>query len=346
MSKQRWFGVMGEAVGVLFLGVTCLEALAQQKTTLRWGSSRAGSAGYVVLFGVAKMINEKMPDLYIEAVPTGGSIASQRMMAKGELGGMYSGTWNFLDIYYNRGPYEKTNYPKDAVKPSQTWYCYLVPNFLVTRADRTDIKSWRDLAGKKVFVPIPGSAVFEVPKAAMVALGTWDKMRVVDLAYTAVPDAIKMGTVDAAFGYCLGKTLVPWMNEMDSRVKIRVVPQTPEELAVISKVSGYSMTVLDPKKSFSQDVGVDKIHGPSDYYGFHVGSNLPASKVYEFVKVLVENAPKVSKIHAVLEDYDTDPLGMQVKAIGTIPDIPVHPGTAKYLKEKGVWKSQWKIAAE
>ena len=34
---------------------------------------------------------------------------------------------------------------------------------------------------------------------------------------------------------------------------------------------------------------------------------------------------------------------LTASAIAALPDIPVHPGTAKYLKEKGQWKSSWKI---
>jgi TRAP-type uncharacterized transport system substrate-binding protein len=37
---------------------------------------------------------------------------------------------------------------------------------------------------------------------------------------------------------------------------------------------------------------------------------------------------------------------MQVKAIERIPEIPVHPGLAKYLQERGVWQKEWKIGKE
>jgi hypothetical protein len=29
-----------------------------------------------------------------------------------------------------------------------------------------------------------------------------------------------------------------------------------------------------------------------------------------------------------------------------MPYVPVHPGLAKYLKEKGLWDPAWKIATE
>lgn len=346
MKKGVFFtGVLAWVIS--FFMIVCIgDAQEAKKITLRWGSSKAGSAGYVTLFGAAKVVNDRAPDIYIEAIPTGGSIASQRMMAKGELDGAYSGTWNFTDMYLNRGPYAKSPYPPDAIKPYQTWYCYLVKEFVFTRVDRTDIKSWRDLAGKKVFVPVPGSSVFEVPRTVFTALGVWDKMKVVELPFPAIPDALKMGTIDAAVGYANGDILIPWMAEVDARVKIKIVSQTSEELELIKKGSGYATTTMDAKKVFSQDVGVATTYTIADYYGFHIGKNLSAKHAYKILKILVENAKEVEKVHAMLVEYAKDPLGMQIKAMSTIPEIPVHPGVVNYLKERGVWKKELKIGKE
>jgi TRAP-type uncharacterized transport system substrate-binding protein len=54
----------------------------------------------------------------------------------------------------------------------------------------------------------------------------------------------------------------------------------------------------------------------------------------------------VGKVHAMLEDYAENPLEMQIKAMSCIPNVPVHPGVAKYLKEKGFWKKELSIGKE
>jgi hypothetical protein len=41
-----------------------------------------------------------------------------------------------------------------------------------------------------------------------------------------------------------------------------------------------------------------------------------------------------------------DLAGFQVQGIKSIPEMPVHPGLAKYLKEKNLWDPSWKIATE
>ncbi len=40
-----------------------------------------------------------------------------------------------------------------------------------------------------------------------------------------------------------------------------------------------------------------------------------------------------------------DFVGMQVNGINANPDIAVHPGLAKFLKEKNAWNDKWKIAS-
>lgn len=321
-----------------------------EKLTLRWGSSKEGTAGYAIFFGVAKIISEKVPELYIEAVPTAGSIASQRMYAKGELDGCYAGLWNLVDVYQNRGPYEKEPWPKDRPKPYHTWYVYTADSFVVTRADRDDIQSWEDLRGKKVYIPIPGSAVYEVPKAAFKAAGIWDDIEVVDIPFSAVPDALRSGTIDAAVPYVISHSSpAPWVKELATRADIKVVNPTQEQIDAIkkAKIKGMSTSWVSTKETFPEkDVGTDKIFMVSTYYGFHTGKNVPSEYIYRMVKTLIENAEEVSKTHAVAKLYAKDPLKLQIEAIDSAPDIPVHPGTAKYLKERGVWKDEWKIGEE
>jgi TRAP-type uncharacterized transport system substrate-binding protein len=39
-----------------------------------------------------------------------------------------------------------------------------------------------------------------------------------------------------------------------------------------------------------------------------------------------------------------DFVGMQVSGIKANPDVPVHPGLAKFLKEQKAWDEKWRVA--
>ena len=70
---------------------------------------------------------------------------------------------------------------------------------------------------------------------------------------------------------------------------------------------------------------------------------MPTEVMYQIYKTWIEHAQSdLAPINAVLKAYAEDgPMSYQIPTIEAIKDIPVHPGVAKYLKEKGMWKDHW-----
>ncbi|MDO8567390.1 MAG: TAXI family TRAP transporter solute-binding subunit, partial [Dehalococcoidales bacterium] len=97
------------------------------------------------------------------------------------------------------------------------------------------------------------------------------------------------------------------------------------------------------KTLFRQNVGVDNIWQFSSAYGWYFGPNEDADRVYGIVKAWYEHPAELLAISSGFDQFAKLGLEMNVRTIDSMPDIPVHPGVAKYLKEKGVWKSNWKI---
>ena len=62
--------------------------------------------------------------------------------------------------------------------------------------------------------------------------------------------------------------------------------------------------------------------------------------------VLEAAAGDLVKLEAGFGPLSKDFAGFQVKGIKSIPEVPIHPGLAKYLKEKGLWDPSWVIANE
>jgi hypothetical protein len=50
------------------------------------------------------------------------------------------------------------------------------------------------------------------------------------------------------------------------------------------------------------------------------------------------------KIDAGFTPMAKDFVGMQVQGINANPQIAVHPGLAKFLKEQKAWNDKWKIS--
>jgi TRAP-type uncharacterized transport system substrate-binding protein len=100
------------------------------------------------------------------------------------------------------------------------------------------------------------------------------------------------------------------------------------------------------KKAYTRDLGVDELYGVPFYFGYHHGLNFPAEAVYKALKVFEAGGADLLRLDPGFGPLAADFAGFQVKGIQSIPEIPVHPGLAKYLKEKGLWDSSWVIATE
>jgi TRAP-type uncharacterized transport system substrate-binding protein len=91
---------------------------------------------------------------------------------------------------------------------------------------------------------------------------------------------------------------------------------------------------------------VDELYGVPFYFGYHHGLRFPAEDVYKALKVFEAEGAALPKLDPGFGPLAEDFAGFQVKGIKSIPEVPVHPGLAKYLKEKGLWDSSWVIATE
>ncbi len=100
------------------------------------------------------------------------------------------------------------------------------------------------------------------------------------------------------------------------------------------------------KKAYTRDLGVDELYGVPFYFGYHHTLRFPEEAVYRALKVFEAEAAELTRLDAGFGPLAADFAGFQVKGIKSIPEMPVHPGLAKYLKEKGLWDPAWKIATE
>ncbi len=62
------------------------------------------------------------------------------------------------------------------------------------------------------------------------------------------------------------------------------------------------------------------------------------------VTALYKNKDDLAETEPGFTPLARDFVGMQGKGINANPDIPVHPGLAKFLKEHKTWVVKWKVA--
>jgi hypothetical protein len=118
-----------------------------------------------------------------------------------------------------------------------------------------------------------------------------------------------------------------------------VNPSTAEIAAL--KKAGFAVIELKPEV-FKKDVHVDKVVVLPFYYGFHVGLEVPEDDLYQMLKVIEKNLPDLVKSDPGYAQIARDMPGFQRLGVMSSANLlPIHPGLAKYMREKGVWDAKW-----
>jgi TRAP-type uncharacterized transport system substrate-binding protein len=226
--------------------------------------------------------------------------------------------------------------------PVQTfWDFSLLSYFLIKREDVGKYKCWRDLSGKPVFLTPIGFGTHISMLRAFRTLGI--NVTHVELGLDAVADALDRGSIVATAGYVVGKkALPPWLSELDLRMSLAVLNPCPDELEKLEK-AGIIIDKRDTNILFKKNADMGQIIGSLYFHGFHAAVDVPEDFVYQMLKVLEKNAKDYAKVASEFEEMAEDFVGLQSKGLKSAiaMGIPIHPGLAKFLKEKGVWNPEW-----
>jgi len=212
----------------------------------------------------------------------------------------------------------------------------------VAAKDAHKFKCWRDFSGKPVFYTNAGFMNWLNWQRIYKALGYDFKHVQIDLNSNA--DAMQRGSIVGSAVYTTaGRSLPAYWKETEMRMDIRVVNPCPDEVAKI-KAAGLAIVDVDPKAAFSKNVGPATLMGVAILFAHNAGTNIPEDVVYKMLIGVYKNKDDLVKSEPGFIAMAKDFVGMQVQGINANPDIPVHPGLARFLKEHKAWNNKWKVA--
>jgi uncharacterized protein len=330
------------SLAVAFLVTAASAASAQEVTELRWGTSAVGSSGHRALTALANLLNEKMDDYRVIVQPTPGAIVSVKGYATGEFDGYYGSDIAFYELANNSDRFEGFQENVEH-QPVQSFWSFTVEVGLgVHASQRENFDEWGDLSGQRVFTgPRPWDTRAQVERA-MRALGIEHEYVEVDLSTAG--SLLESGQITGFLIYTNGEaTTAPWIIETGLTTDWAILNPSEEELGRLQQ-AGFAVTeVGNPAEVFQEDkLEVDKAVLLPFYYGFHVGLDVPEEDVYRMLQVIEENAAELAQADAGFAQIAADMPGMQVRGVESSGElVPIHPGLARYMREKGVWNPQW-----
>lgn len=333
MKKIRFVGL------AVLLILLCATAAWSQGKDIKWGTSAVGSSGYRALVNLTALLNREMPNYRFTALPMPGAIVSVKGYATEKLDACYGADVAFYELSNDINRFKGFKAQMKRTPVQSFWTFTTEVGVGVQAKARDKYKEWRDLTGKKVFTgPLPWDVRAQLERGFR-ALGIEHEYVEVDLA--TVGSLLEQGRLDGFITYTNAEaTTAPWIIETSLTTDFAILNPSPEETQILKK-AGFGISEVDPKV-FKKDVHVDKVLYLPFYYGFHVGPEIPEADVYKMLTIIEKNAADLAKSDAGFAQVKKDMAGIQRKGVeAAVKFVPVHPGLARWMREKNIWDSKW-----
>lgn len=308
---------------------------------IKWGTGPVGSTGHKALVILADLLNKEMPEIRISVLPYPGAVGTVKSFATGELDGYYGSDVALKEFAADAERFKDFK-AQVKIQPVQSFWCYTLDvGIAINSSDTDSIKKWSDLTGKNVYTgPLP----FDTRKHlenALRALGVKHVYKQVDLKTAG--SQLASGAIKAMIIYAAGgETPAPWISEASLSVDWEALNPSADELAQLkSKKFGTEQV---PKENFHRkNAKVQSITLLPFYWGFDLGMAVSEDEMYKMLKVIEKHADELGKLDPSYKQIAGGKMAaFQKAALETTAElVPIHPGLAKYLKEKKMWNSAW-----
>jgi uncharacterized protein len=308
-------------------------------TSLRWATSSVGSAGHRAKVSLMTLLNREMPDYRIDVMPTAGAVATIRGYATGEFDGYYGADIAFREMAEDAGRFRGFR-DRMQREPVQSFWAYTMEVGLAVRArDHANFTGWRDLRDRPVFTgPAPWDVRAQLERA-LDALAVGHRYRELDTGLAG--SALAGGSIDAFVAYTAGElSLAPWVAEAEMSADIAILNPSDAEVAALRE-AGMEVVTID-RGVFRSDIGVNEAFFVPFFYGFHVGTEVPAEDVYRMLMIIEQHAAALANADPVFAQLAADMPALQGRAVAaSIDSVKVHPGLVRYMREREVWNPAW-----
>ncbi|HWB46444.1 MAG TPA: TAXI family TRAP transporter solute-binding subunit [Hyphomicrobiaceae bacterium] len=331
--------VLTTVAAVALMGMTASSAWSADPIELKWGTPPVGSSGHKALVALSNILNKEMPKYRISVLPTAGAITTVKGFATNELDGFYGSDVAYHEFATDTARFKGFKARVQRMPMQSFWSNTIEVGLAVHVRNKDKIKKWGDLAGKRVFTgPLPFDTRAQTERGLR-ALNVDFNYVQVDLATAG--SQLESGAIDAMTIYTGSESAPPpWLSEASLAADWAVLNPSPEEIAELKK-KGFTIAEVDPKV-FHRDVHGDKVIELPFYYGFNVGLNVSEADVYQMLTIIEKNAVDLAKVDPTFAQIAKDMKGFERRGVESSVDlVPVHPGLAKWMREKGVWDAKW-----
>lgn len=278
-------------------------------------------AGNAICAMVQKAAEQKKTSLHCSAPSTGGSVYNINAIRAGDLDLGVAQSDVQQHAYQGTGKFEGQKFDK-----TRTLFSVHAEPFQILVGKDSGINSWADLAGKHINIGNPGSGQRGTFEALMLAYNVDGSFfgKVSELTSTEQSKALCDGRIDA-YGYTVGVPNAGVAQATDG-CEARIITLKGKPIDRLVADNPYYAYANIAKGTYTTTT--------KDIHTFGVMATIVASAdasedtVYEVVRAVFENLAEFRKLHPAFAHLD------EKKMISDGLSAPLHPGAAKYYKEK------------
>ena len=298
-----------------------VDCAAKEKVkVLRWGSSSVGSSGYILSAGMTNLVN-KYTDYEASVIPSGGTSATIRTIARNERDFGFGGSYDIYTGYTGTGRFSKEG--KQSILLVAKGY-----TTAMTFVAQPKIKKVENFKGK-IFMyrrkPVPLWGIYGDAVLKAYGLSENDVKCVTSVETKELLDGLKVGSVH--IGLIPGGIPNAYTIQLIEAKKFNLISVDPQKIAAIAKKHPFMIPLTIPAGTYK---GQEKDVRTMGYtMNLFVRADIPDKAVYEVTKAIFGHHDEFSKVHPRAKK-------MTLKGACEDPVIPIHPGAKKYYKEAGV----------
>lgn len=286
---------------------------------LNFGSGRQGGSQYPVTVAIGQVL-ESLPEIDKVSLQPGGSVGNIVRVERGRSDIAISMSSSLRGGRMGEKPFKsKTSDVVNLMTLHAFHVVLIVPQ-------GSPIKTFKDLAGKKVNVAPKGFSITEVYRQLADMAGLTGKVDLGYLRITSAVESFKDGHFDALF-YAASQRMAPFLNLAQTR-KIHLVQLDKKYLnAFIKKDPSFYLATWPKTRSVYKNL--DNSVQTLAYANVIVANkNLSDDLAYKIVKAVAEHFDKVRVGDTSLQKFDPRDMARNVGS-------PFHPGALRYYRERG-----------
>jgi TRAP-type uncharacterized transport system substrate-binding protein len=313
---------------------------------IKWATGPVGSSGHKALVVLANLLGKEMPNYRFTVLPLPGAVMTVKGYATEQYQGYY-GSDIALEEYATDSGRFKGFKAQMKRPPVQSFWSYTLDVGIAIKASNAGkIKKWSDLTGKKVYTgPLPFDTRLKLERA-LAAVGAKHVYTQVDLSTAG--SQLDSGAIEAMIIYTAGgKQPAPWITQASLATDWAALNPSADEVATLKK-KGFQMIEVPPT-AFRRDTHTKTVNLLPFYWGFDIGLEMSADDMHKMLTIIDKHADELAKLDPSFTQISGGQMAkFQKQALEATADLcPIHPGLAKYMREKGVWDKKWdtKIAS-